>query len=232
MGIAFLMAIMCHGVTSQGNLTEGDSNVNTGYCEPVSVDICMDWGYNTTYLPNFLGQTTQSIASSTLSSLSVLLNMITEETCEINVQKFLCSVYVPRCVTETRGGIHGNVTDVSPMVPCQTYCTFVMTQCVEELLHLNPAWTSTNDILNCSSLPLDDCFNPVGIDNNKTTEDSVPSTAPQEDVTQTSQLEEHNAEAKKEDPSTSGVCQRLSIDFCSEYVGYNYTLFPNIRGKF
>ena len=223
--IGLLLAITSASVTPQGQ-----GNANTGHCELVTVDTCMDLGYNSTYLPNFLGQTSQSVASSSLSSLTVLLNMVTEETCQIHLNKLLCSIYVPQCMALKSNGTRGNDINFSPIVSCHAYCTFVMFQCVEGLLQLNPSWTSTDDLIDCSNLPSTNCINPVEINDNNV-EYGTTSSAIQEDVTQINPLEEH-AEASKEDTNTHGTCQRISIDLCTADIGYNYTIFPNVPGMY
>ena len=170
--------------------------VNTERCGTLSVPACMNLGYNRTYLPNLLGETTQVAADASLSSLTPLLDLVTDEQCRSYLHQLLCSAYLPQCV------ITPDAT-ISPLRPCEDYCTFVLTDCADGL----PLPTSP-EALGCGNLPSTNCFDPRS--NTQTT------TPRGNQVT---------------DSNNQGECQQISIELCSQSIGYNQTFFPNVRGK-
>ena len=174
--------------------------VNTERCENLSVPACMNLGYNRTYLPNLLGETTQVAADASLSSLTPLLDLVTDQQCRSYLHQLLCSAYLPQCViTPDNEG----VATISPLSPCEDYCTFVLTDCADGL----PLPTSP-EALGCGNLPSTNCLDAR---NNRQT------TTPRgNQVT---------------DSNNQGQCQQISIELCSQSIGYNQTFFPNVRGK-
>lgn len=78
-----------------------------GKCEPITISICMDIPYNSTIMPNLLGQTRQDEAGQEIYQFAPLVKI----DCSPDLQFFLCLLYVPVCT----------ILD-HPIPPCRSLC--------------------------------------------------------------------------------------------------------------
>ena len=105
-------------------------------CEPVTVPLCQDVGYNTTIYPNILGHRTQEQAAIEVSLYSPLV----KAGCSKQLQLFLCSVYVPICtVLET------------PVPPCRSTCDSAREGCKALMKEFGASWPAS---LSCERFPV------------------------------------------------------------------------------
>ena len=178
-------------------------NVDPAGCEPLSVSTCMDFGYESTYLPNLLGQTSQDVAAASISNLTHVLDTMTDEQCRNYTQHFLCSNYLPECIMAP-GNDSGDVP--SPLKPCKDFCSFVLTRCFEEI-----ALNVPTHLLICDELPTVDCLDP-----RNNTSASITEYPEHDQVTGNTQ---------------HGQCQETLTALCIDSIGYNQTVFPNYFGK-
>lgn len=93
-------------ISSSGSNSDGQFAPH-GKCEPITISICMDIPYNTTIMPNLLGQTRQDEAGQEIFQFAPLVKI----DCSPDLQFFLCLLYVPVCT----------ILD-HPIPPCRSLC--------------------------------------------------------------------------------------------------------------
>lgn len=111
-------------------------------CEPLKSDMCRSNNamlYNMTGMPNLANQKTQADANYELATYFPLI----KTGCAPELQFFLCSVYVPMCITHSPQKIIG---------PCRPLCEQVKRKCEATLK--NTFQLSWPDVLECSKFPM------------------------------------------------------------------------------
>ncbi|XP_014259631.1 frizzled-2 [Cimex lectularius] len=131
---------------------EKDSLRHHGKCEPITIPVCQNIQYNETIMPNLMNQAKQEEAAYELVQYSPLIKI----KCNLDLQFFLCSVYVPVCTILEK-----------PIPPCRSLCLSARQGCEQVMNVFGFPWP---DNLECSKFPEppDIC---VG-DNNRTSSTS------------------------------------------------------------
>ncbi|XP_021332312.1 frizzled-9 [Danio rerio] len=107
-----------------------------GKCEPITIPMCQGIGYNMTRMPNLLNYESQEEASIKLNEFAPLVKY----GCDIHLQFFLCSLYVPMCAEQ-----------VSASIPaCRPMCEQARQRCSPIMEQFSFSWP---DSLDCSKLP-------------------------------------------------------------------------------
>ncbi|XP_064208474.1 frizzled-9 [Anguilla rostrata] len=105
-------------------------------CEPITIPMCQDIGYNVTRMPNFMKHETQAEASIKLNEFAPLV----EYGCDVHLRFFLCSLYAPMCTDK-----------VSNTIPaCRPMCEQARQKCSPIMEKFSFGWP---DSLDCSRLP-------------------------------------------------------------------------------
>lgn len=107
-------------------------------CEPIRVEMCMNFGYNMTGMPNLGGNELQQEAKYYLKTFTPLI----QYGCSNHLKLFLCSVYIPMCTEKVE----------SPIGPCRGLCEHVYSRCIPVLEDFGFSWP---DALNCSRFPVE-----------------------------------------------------------------------------
>ncbi|XP_074653245.1 frizzled-9-like [Tubulanus polymorphus] len=109
-----------------------------GRCEPITIPLCTDMGYNMTRMPNQIGHRNQKDAAIQVHEFIPLV----EIGCSKLLQFFLCSLYAPMCTEQL---------DETLIIPvCRSMCLEVKSKCEPVLLKFNFRWPS---MLSCDNLP-------------------------------------------------------------------------------
>ncbi|XP_064631316.1 uncharacterized protein LOC135489750 [Lineus longissimus] len=106
-------------------------------CEKIEVPLCDDIGYNYTRFPNFLNHAKQDDAGLEVHQFFPLVKV----GCSPNLRKFLCSLYVPKC-------IDGEAL----LPPSRQLCLSVKTGCEPLMNRFGFEWPSS---LACEKFPED-----------------------------------------------------------------------------
>lgn len=106
-----------------------------GRCEPITVQLCMNIGYNETIMPNILGHTSQAAAGYDIGAFQPLVKV----NCSPELNIFLCSLYVPVCTILSR-----------PLPPCRSICIEARDGCSELMDKFGYAWPSN---MACEKFP-------------------------------------------------------------------------------
>ena len=107
-----------------------------GTCEPLTLTLCQDVGYENTFLPNFFNHTEQSEADLHLQRFSPLILI----ECSADLKPFLCSMFVPKCIPG----------ESSPELPSKEKCQSARSGCEPLMVSFGFAWP---DIFDCDKLP-------------------------------------------------------------------------------
>ncbi|KAE8289301.1 Frizzled-1 [Larimichthys crocea] len=107
-------------------------------CQPITIPLCRDLRYTETVMPNFQGHATQEEAGLELSQFFPLI----EVKCSPYLKPFLCSVYVPECVSGT------------PRRPCRTLCEHARSKCGPLLTEFGFPWPNS---LRCETFTTESC---------------------------------------------------------------------------
>ncbi|TMS10946.1 Frizzled-1 [Larimichthys crocea] len=107
-------------------------------CQPITIPLCRDLRYTETVMPNFQGHATQEEAGLELSQFFPLI----EVKCSPYLKPFLCSVYVPECVSGT------------PRRPCRTLCEHARSKCGPLLTEFGFPWPNS---LRCETFSTESC---------------------------------------------------------------------------
>ncbi|XP_066986681.1 uncharacterized protein [Macrobrachium rosenbergii] len=103
-------------------------------CEPILVPLCRDLPYNTSF-PNIFNHDNQEDAGLEIHQFFPLIRM----QCSLDLQLFLCSVYIPVC-TERK----------EPILPCKSLCQSARHGCEEIMNRFGFSWPES---LQCSRFP-------------------------------------------------------------------------------
>lgn len=107
-------------------------------CEPIRVEMCKNFGYNMTGMPNLGGNDLQQEANYCLKTFDPLI----QYGCSKHLKLFLCSVYVPMCTEKVE----------NPIGPCRGLCENVYTKCIPVLENFGFSWP---EALNCTRFPIE-----------------------------------------------------------------------------
>ena len=108
----------------------------TGTCEPITVPLCQDVGYNYTSFPNFMNHKRQEDAGLEVHQFHPLV----KSGCSDALKPFLCSMYVPKCTPEQP------VTQS----PCKELCQLARSGCEPLMNRFGFNWPES---LDCEILP-------------------------------------------------------------------------------
>ena len=114
-------------------------------CEPITIDMCMDVGYDNASFPNFRLQNTQAEAN---TELRIFWPLIRAQ-CSNAIVHMLCAVYAPSCSLQ-----FPNIR----LRPCRNLCMHVRDGCEARLQSFGFAWPPHLDCNQYSNDPL--CFGP------------------------------------------------------------------------
>ena len=109
-----------------------------GTCQPVTVQLCADQHYTETIMPNILGHKSQSDAQVSLQTFTPLIQV----GCSSQLKPFLCSIYVPKCVSGRR------------QAPCKTLCEQARSGCESLMNKFGLQWPES---LRCEPFTTDSC---------------------------------------------------------------------------
>ncbi len=203
-------------VQAQGN------GRSTGQCVPFTTDVCSDLGYSSALVspddPASSNSTSPNLET-LQSQITVLADAVDNDVCRDHLKQLLCLTLVSWCEPATAEADESQFTLVTP---CQSFCMRVKEQCAE-VPRDNPVVIFL-DALDCNVLLTTDCANPTP-EIADTTDNSTAAPSAAEGTTVATLMETTEPEINL------GLCQRISIDLCSESTGYNYTKVPNIRGE-
>uniref|UniRef100_A0A8C4RYL3 Frizzled-3 n=1 Tax=Erpetoichthys calabaricus TaxID=27687 RepID=A0A8C4RYL3_ERPCA len=104
------------------NFAEGHSMFA---CEPVTLRMCQDLPYNTTFMPNLLNHYDQQTAALAMEPFHPMVNL----QCSADLRSFLCALYVPVC-TE-----YGRVS-----LPCRRLCLRAHSDCYKLMEMFGVPW--------------------------------------------------------------------------------------------
>lgn len=109
-------------------------------CQAISVPLCRDLSYKETVMPNILGHNTQDQAGLEIHQFFPLVKV----GCSPHLKPFLCSVYVPECVSG------------KALSPCRTICELAKSGCEGLMNKFGFQWPES---LNCEAYTTDSCTN-------------------------------------------------------------------------
>lgn len=104
-------------------------------CQPITVPFCKDMTYTETVLP---GQETQDNIALTINRFNPLVT----SGCSPHLKPFLCSVYVPECLSG------------KPSPPCRTLCEHARSHCGAQMRSLSLEWP---EALKCEAFTTESC---------------------------------------------------------------------------
>lgn len=104
-------------------------------CQPITVPFCKDMTYTETVLPR---QETQDNIALTINRFNPLVT----SGCSPHLKPFLCSVYVPECVSG------------KPRPPCRTLCEHARSRCGAQMRSLSLEWP---EALKCEAFTTESC---------------------------------------------------------------------------
>lgn len=107
-----------------------------GTCEPITISLCQNVGYEYTSVPNLMGHTNQEDAGSEVSQFYPLVKV----GCSDVLGSFLCAMYAPKCVA--------GQTSVQP--PCKELCQKARQGCEALMVRFGYSWPQS---LDCDTLP-------------------------------------------------------------------------------
>uniref|UniRef100_A0A3B3TEZ3 Frizzled-3 n=1 Tax=Paramormyrops kingsleyae TaxID=1676925 RepID=A0A3B3TEZ3_9TELE len=106
-------------------------------CEPITLRMCQELSYNTTFMPNLLNHYDQQTAALAMEPFHPMVNL----QCSPDLRPFLCSLFAPVC-TE-----YGRVS-----LPCRSLCVHARRDCLKLMEMFGVPWPEEMD---CSRFP--DC---------------------------------------------------------------------------
>lgn len=113
-----------------------------GRCEPITMSICRDMGYNMTSMPNMIGDKHQGEAETRIQQFQALIQVGCADLPTELLKFFLCSLHAPMCTKQ--------VGEILVIPACQSMCLEVKAKCEPVLLNFHISWP---EMLNCSKLP-------------------------------------------------------------------------------
>ncbi|CAG0893287.1 unnamed protein product [Cyprideis torosa] len=184
-------------------ITEFELNVAAGSagakCEPITVPLCKQVGYNMTRFPNVFNHDDQSEAGMEIAQFLPLVAY----NCSDDMSFFLCSLYVPLCMPDFKGSIP----------PCKSVCLRAKAGCEPWMKIYGFNWPAK---MECDGLPLYGTTNKLCMDQKNGT---LPEPRPEgEDGTA------RILELCKRQNSDIGICKDLNKAFGAPWEGCNYVM--------
>lgn len=105
-------------------------------CEPLTINLCLNFPYNYTIMPNLLGQHKQEDAGQEVHQFAPLVKM----KCSSDMRFFLCSLYAPPCTILGRS-----------LPPCRSLCENAKKGCEHLMNSFGFDWPET---FACSGFPI------------------------------------------------------------------------------
>lgn len=138
------------------------SGVRDVTCEPITIPMCRDIGYNMTYMPNQFNHDSQEEAGLEVHQFWPLV----EIQCSPDLKFFLCSMYTPICVTNYN----------HPLPACRAVCERAKAGCAPLMRQYGFAWPER---MRCEDLPVFGSSDQLCMDFNtsdtKTAKPTIPS---------------------------------------------------------
>ncbi|KAF5898733.1 frizzled-7, partial [Clarias magur] len=131
---AFLLLLSLSSGQYHGE--KGISVPEHGFCQPISIPLCMDMQYNQTIMPNLLGHTNQEDAGLEVHQFYPLVKV----QCSPDLKFFLCSMYAPVCTVLEQA-----------IPPCRTLCERARQGCEALMNKLSFQWPER---LKCKNFPM------------------------------------------------------------------------------
>ncbi|XP_070562716.1 uncharacterized protein [Ptychodera flava] len=119
--------------TSQ--ITTVSTQANRRRCEPLTIPLCQDVGYNATLFPNYLNQTSQDDAALEVRQYFPMVKL----QCSPHLKRFLCFIYAPVCTL---------LEELVP--PCRESCQAAKEGCEQLMAEFAFPWP---DKFNCDQFP-------------------------------------------------------------------------------
>ena len=99
-------------------LVSGIASANLKKCEVLTIPMCKNLGYSTTFMPNRFDHKTQQDAALEIDKFSPFV----EAGCSPMLQFFVCSLYAPACDKDNVNG--------KELLPCRSVCENAMAGCL------------------------------------------------------------------------------------------------------
>lgn len=112
--------------------------VTPATCQPITLSLCNNLPYTETIVPNMLGHKTQEEAGLEMHQFFPLIKV----DCSAHLRLFLCSVYVPKCVSR------------KAKPPCRRLCEQVRSGCEPLMSRFGFQWPSS---LRCEAFGAESC---------------------------------------------------------------------------
>uniref|UniRef100_A0A6I8NBB5 Frizzled-3 n=1 Tax=Ornithorhynchus anatinus TaxID=9258 RepID=A0A6I8NBB5_ORNAN len=109
-------------------------------CEPITLRMCQDLPYNSTFMPNLLNHYDQQTAALAMEPFHPVVNL----ECSRDFRPFLCALYAPVCME------YGRVS-----LPCRRLCQRAFGECAKLMEVFGLSWPED---MECSRFP--DCDEP------------------------------------------------------------------------
>lgn len=109
-GPLLLVIFLTFCCTTSASQRTGNGNLEApthGLCEPITIPLCANIGYNQTFMPNMLGHETQRDAGLDVQTYHPLVKIA----CSPQLNLFLCALFLPVCTILTE-----------PVPPCKSVC--------------------------------------------------------------------------------------------------------------
>ncbi|KAG8506328.1 Frizzled-3 [Galemys pyrenaicus] len=104
-------------------------------CEPITLRMCQDLPYNTTFMPNLLNHYDQQTAALAMEPFHPMVNL----DCSRDFRPFLCALYAPICME------YGRVT-----LPCRRLCQRAHSECAKLMEMFGVAWPEDMECSRCA----------------------------------------------------------------------------------
>ena len=111
----------------------------TGICEPITIPLCQDVGYNYTSLPNFMNHNSQEDAGLEVHQFYPLVKV----RCSDALKPLLCSMYAPRCTLE----------QPIPQLPSKELCLLAQSGCESLMNKFGFSWPES---FSCDKFPVEE----------------------------------------------------------------------------
>ncbi|XP_036405504.1 frizzled-3a isoform X2 [Megalops cyprinoides] len=119
---------------------EAAESHSTFTCEPITLRMCQDLPYNTTFMPNLLNHYDQQTAALAMEPFHPMVNL----QCSPDLRPFLCALYAPVCTEYGRMSL-----------PCRRLCLHAKQDCYKLMEMFGVSWPEE---MECSRFP--DCDEP------------------------------------------------------------------------
>ncbi|XP_076873590.1 frizzled-3a [Brachyhypopomus gauderio] len=144
MGVVWLLTSTLSACVAINMESAGSHSAFT--CEPITLRMCFNLTYNTTFMPNLLNHYDQQTAALAMEPFHPMVNL----ECSSDLRPFLCALYAPVC-TE-----YGRVT-----LPCRRLCQRARSDCYKLMDIFGVSWPEE---MACDRFPDCDELYPRAVD--------------------------------------------------------------------